>query len=380
MQLASPRTGSLSADFLVDRNRLEQGRFAHDNCAMVERLAAAAALAAALTAASSIASAQAVCDAGATCADSDGDGFAACGCPWSGSPCDCDDADPATFPGAPEPCDAVKDLDCSGVAPNSCGSKKACLASTCVPICIPLADFGCPKGASMTNDADSGLCVCRPSDCTLFGCPSGLTCDESKACVPTCNAGVRCPSGQLCRGFGCIDPCDEVTCPAGVVCDRGRCSPSCACSGAACASGTTCDLNAPLPACVETACLGVSCPAETRCEGGACVDDCQGVVCPPGRVCTKVSVNGGPKRAKCADLCDPSPCRPDWTCDRQSGACSPPPPDLRSVPGAVTSPSETLSVAGAGFLCSATALGSGSVIGAAAGLAACVALFLRRRR
>ena len=36
--------------------------------------------------------------------------------------------------------------------------------------------------------------------------------------------------------------------------------------------------------CVDPTCVGVTCPAAQHCSGGACVDLCSGVVCPPGEV------------------------------------------------------------------------------------------------
>jgi hypothetical protein len=323
------------------------------------------------------AAADPLCDAGAVCPDSDHDGFAACGCALSGTPCDCDDADPSTFPGAPETCDATKDSNCSGHAPDPCPTTMGCLGSMCVPGCIPLDDFGCATGSSFAAQPN-GVCLCSPKDCTVFGCPEGLTCDDSKTCVPGCAPDVRCPHGQICRGTGCVDPCKEVTCPAGAVCNGGRCLPSCACDPAAsCPAGETCDLSAPVPACVETACAGVSCPAESHCENGSCVDDCAGVVCPPLRVCVKVSVNGGARQAKCADLCMPNPCGIGFVCDWRTAECV----RVPTAEGGLNGPPDTfdpLEVAGTGWACSTSAVTRVSTM-AGGGAFLAMALFVVRR-
>lgn len=295
--------------------------------------------------------AAATCDAGAACPDEDGDGFAACGCAVTSTPCDCDDGDAQVHPGAPESCDAPRDLNCTGVAPDPCPSGKGCFGSTCVPRCIPLDDFGCAVGSTFASEADSGACVCAPRDCTIFGCPPGAACDDAKTCVPSCGPDVRCPHGQLCRGFGCVDPCAEVTCPPSTACVRGVCITSCACDpGALCPPGSTCELAAPVPSCVEAPCLGIRCEAGTHCERGACIDDCDGVVCPPNQVCRKVSANGAPVRGACVDLCSPNPCKPGEACAWRTGRCSPLPlPD-----GGLASPPELvdpLEVAGAGWFC-----------------------------
>jgi hypothetical protein len=322
-----------------------------------------------------------VCDAGAICPDNDNDGFAACGCAWSGTPCDCDDDDPTVFPGAPEACNSTKDNNCSGAVNEACPTKKGCLAGVCVPRCKPLDDFGCPYGSAFKPFAD-GTCLCEQEDCTIFGCPPGSTCDDSKACVPTCNASVKCPQGQICRGLGCVDPCAQVKCPDGAVCNKGRCLPSCACDpGSSCPQGQACDLTLPEPTCVEPACVGVRCPAATRCEHGACVDGCQGVVCPVHQVCRKVSVNGGPAQVNCVDLCALNPCKERYVCDWQTGACVPlPVPDPLAAPPESPDAGDPLEVRGAGWRCATAGLGRLSALTAITAGGALATFGLRRRR
>lgn len=326
--------------------------------------------------------AELACDAGVVCPDRDGDGFAACGCPWSGTPCDCDDGDPAVHPNAPERCDADRDLNCSGVTPDACPRKKGCYESVCVPECVPLDDFGCATGSTFAKSADGKSCLCAPEDCSLFGCPAGLVCDEAKRCVPICHPGVRCPAGQICRGSGCVEPCAEVTCPEGAVCRNGLCLPSCACDpGKACPPGEVCELGGATPACVEPACVGVRCPAGEHCERGACVDDCEGVVCPPMRVCRRVSVNGAPSKARCVDLCNPSPCKPGFACAWRTGACT----ELPHADGGLL-PDEPLidplTLGGGTWLCSGAPgpARAAGLIGGTISLAAALAWARRRRR
>jgi hypothetical protein len=312
------------------------------------------------------------CDAG--CADEDDDGFVACGCALSGTPCDCDDADPSTFPGAPEACDANKDLSCSGVAGDPCPTKRGCLGSVCVPECIPLDDFGCAPGTSFAPQPN-GTCLCAPPDCTYFGCPPGSTCSDDKTCVPSCGPEVRCPSGERCRGGACVDPCADVLCPAGSACRDGACVASCDC----CPAGEACDSTSGSPRCVETACIGVRCATGAHCEGGACVEDCAGVVCPPRRVCRPVSVNGRPPRGSCVDLCLPDPCKPGFACDWRSGACNALPiaDDGLVAPDAIE---EALEVGGAGWLCNGAGLARVTLLTGLSGLGAVLALLARRRR
>lgn len=225
------------------------------------------------------------------------------------------------FPGAPESCDATKDLNCNGVIGEPCGADGGCIHSQCAPECVPLDDFGCRPYAFCEEKNGQRLCV--GVDCSVYGCPPGSTCDDAKTCVTNCNAAVRCPFGQVCRGVGCVDPCDGVTCGGGAVCERGRCVASCDCApgSTGCAAGQGCDRGLPVPRCVEQACVGVTCPAGLHCAAGACVDDCSGVVCPPERVCQKRAEDGGPLRGACVDLCAPNPCSLPMVCDWRTGTC-----------------------------------------------------------
>jgi hypothetical protein len=349
-------------------------------------IALALALATSVAAASSVTSiARAAvgpgCDAGAPCPDVDDDGFVSCACAAPGAPCDCDDADPRAFPGAPEACDAVEDLDCSGGAGFACGTKKGCLRSVCVPECIPLDDFGCATYAHCEDKGGQRLCA---GDCSIYGCPPGSTCDDAKTCVPDCDANVRCPAGQRCRALGCVDPCEGIVCAAGAACSNGRCVASCDCSPAntGCAPGEACDRSMPIARCVEQACVGVTCPAGSHCTAGKCTDDCEGVVCPPERVCKQVGRDAGTTHGACVDLCSPDPCALPFVCDWRTGTCLPPTfPEAGLAP--VTDPEppqEALFVGGAGVSCTTGGLGRASAMGAAACALSFALLMARRAR
>jgi hypothetical protein len=327
------------------------------------------------------------CEAGAPCADGDGDGFVACACAPPGVVCDCDDSDPRSFPGAPETCDSPKDHSCSGVAGDSCGAEAGCLGSVCVPECIPLDDFGCAPYAHCESQPN-GQRLCAGPDCSIYGCPSGSTCDDAKTCIANCNAGVRCPFGQRCRGFGCVDPCDGVVCAAGAACENGVCVASCDClpGGAGCPSGQACDRSKPEARCVEQSCVSVTCAVGSHCVGGACVDDCAGVVCPPLRVCKQIAKDGGVTRGTCVDLCSPNPCALGFLCEWRTGACVPAPireAGLDPVRPLSEDATEQLSVGGGGISCATGGLARASAtvaISAALSFALLLARRAHRRR
>jgi hypothetical protein len=327
------------------------------------------------------------CDAG-SCADNDGDGFISCACAPPGQTCDCDDNDPKTYPGAPEACNAGKDLACNGPGVgDEAGSKcplfgYGCLGDLCVPRCRNLDDFGCDNGSSCIRNAATNERLCKPIDCTAFGCPPGFTCDDAKNCVPNCPPDVKCPFGQTCRGFACVDNCAGVSCALGAVCAAkdGRCVPSCGCSGATCAGNETCDLDASVPSCIETACIGVACPEGQHCTGGACVEDCKDVVCPPERLCRVVARDGGRARGECVDLCNPDPCKAPDTCEWRDAGCIPPSVDEGGLVSAGNrGGASDIRFVGGGGGCSTP---SSSTTGAVFGGTALVlwALLLRSRR
>jgi hypothetical protein len=165
----------------------------------------------------------------ATCIDQDGDGF----CGGAG---DCDDTNAATFPGAPEVCDAL-DNNCNGIVDDG-----ACIETQC---------------ADLLDDDGDGLADCADPDCAgdpacvtlLPNCQGGNSpatwlndgiCDaafncitynfDNAACTGVCpaeNTGSDCAG--LCSGNtvgdGLCDP--NYNCPLFSQ-DNGDCSQSCA--------------------------------------------------------------------------------------------------------------------------------------------------------
>jgi hypothetical protein len=183
---------------------------------------------------------------------------------------------PIIAPGA-ELCDNV-DNDCNGVVDDGmglCPDTQVCDKGTCVAAC-GTGEFRCDVGFS-----------CRMGHCIEDAC-ANVMCDAGKACrggqcVNPCD-GVVCPGGQECQLGRCVDPCKAVTCTGGKVCERGLCVSDCSCRG--CKDGLTCGTDGK---CVDSACANVQCdPNSERCVGGACVNKCDGVVCPGGAQC----VNG----------------------------------------------------------------------------------------
>jgi Putative metal-binding motif len=247
------------------------------------------------------------------CPDADHDGFVDCNCPGAPTVCDCDDSDPAVHPGAPEPCDSAKDLNCDG-NPGSCPTNLYCYDSLCLPTCDK-GEFKCPAGATCQTTDVASLCV--PDDCTTGGCPAGSVCDPvSKTCKPACD-GVVCPYAQVCQDGQCVDPCASIQCPSPLECVGGECKPPCSCfaGDAGCDPGLVCDKGGS-DMCVTAVCQGVSCSAPQHCSPttGQCVGLCDGAVCPQGQKCDDTK--------GCVGLCDGVSCPSGQACDPATGACS----------------------------------------------------------
>ena len=338
----------------------------------------------------------------AVCPDKDGDSFVDCACAGAPKVCDCDDNDPLTHPNAPEACNSTKDLNCNGVTPEACPPGRGCAAGVCVPFCG--GELGCPPGSTCQPVGVSALCV--PNDCTVGGCPPGATCDAtSKKCVPNCDVGVVCPTGQKCVAGACLDPCRDVKCAAGFTCKDGVCNPPCSCfaGDVGCTGTNKCDRPADGGAatnqCVTPDCLGVSCAVGQHCTAGKCLGFCDGVKCPPGEVCippaaTDAGADAGATSYGCVNLCAGISCVAPDKCDPATGKCvAPPSPDgggLQPTPppdgaggadggafddgfGAPSDETSGCACTTAGFArMSATTMGVGALLG--------IMLVLRRRR
>jgi MYXO-CTERM domain-containing protein len=268
----------------------------------------------------------------AICLDMDGDGHRAATCGGD----DCDDADPAVHPGAFEPCDATRDLDC--MPPVACPSGTMCDASSglCATACF---EGACAAGYTCTADG-----LCTESACAALPepCPSGTIC-RAGACVDPCD-GVVCPGRLACIGGACIDLCLGVICPSMQICVADRpgavtlCGPACTCTDIAttslCPAGTACDArpgSGTTGLCVDPGCETLTCGPGEVCADGACVDGCAGVTCPLGQTChlaecvvdrcASVTCGGGQvcREGACFDACDGVSCATGMRC--RNGAC-----------------------------------------------------------
>ncbi|MDQ3033382.1 MAG: hypothetical protein M3Y87_13260 [Myxococcota bacterium] len=267
----------------------------------------------------------------AICLDADGDGHRAASCGGS----DCDDADAMVHPGAFEPCDSVRDLNCLPVSECPMGTRCEAGSGLCVSTCF---EGGCSEGFSCTAD---GLCVEAACAMRAEACPAGTICRGGE-CLAPCE-GVVCPRGELCTGGACIDPCAGVVCPASQVCIAGEpgaltlCGPACTCEDISiplCPTDRACDERTGSEtrgSCVDPGCETATCAATEVCVGGACVDACAGVVCPFGQTCSEgacvidlcaaVRCGSGTRcrAGECVDVCDGVSCADGERC--VAGAC-----------------------------------------------------------
>ncbi len=229
------------------------------------------------------------------CPDLDMDGHTAKSCGGD----DCDDGDKMTHPGAPEPCDATKDLNCDGTI-GGCPASQVCADHVCQTPCLG-GEFPCGGGEACSN----GFCVTAPCG-SGPPCAPGLICNNG-TCVDPCT-GAMCPAGLTCLDGKCVDPCANIQCPMNQYCSLGMCVPSCACAG--CTMGVCDTMNGM---CVDPGCGDAMCPAGTLCLGGACVDACNTIICPIGQQCTTgVCV---------VNLCFGRDCGAGRACDPSSGMC-----------------------------------------------------------
>ncbi len=132
----------------------------------------------------------------------------------------------------------------------------------------------------------------------------------SSRCTP-----LYTPEAERCDGFDndCDGTIDEgATCPeAGQFCHHGRCVRRCD-AGAEFSCGVQFDCDTASGLCIEPSCATKDCEAGQVCRDGACVAECQGVVCPAGQRCFLDS---------CVDPCRNAACEAGKVC--QGGVCVP---------------------------------------------------------
>jgi MYXO-CTERM domain-containing protein len=174
----------------------------------------------------------------------------------------------------------------------------------------------CPTAGQPCMTGQPGICAEGALQCT----PSGTT---------TCVA-LTMPQPTQCNGLdnNCDGVIDTGPCPTNYSCVGAQCVPNC--TEGTCPTGTTCQTSG---VCIQTDCIGVTCPAGERCSNGQCVDACSGVTCPLGEVCRLgtcvnpcLGLNCGEGQVcadgTCVPTCQCMPCASGQTCE-MSGLCVP---------------------------------------------------------
>lgn len=198
---------------------------------------------------------------------------------------DCDDTDPAVYPGVERPCTN----DC-GEGTSLCN--EGAIWGPCAfvedPCELPHAQSSCVDGHCLIDSCDGAWTDCDSTPetgceaqlgttehCSVCGdaCASGEICDGGSCrCIPDCG-GARCGDGDGCGGI-----CTSGSCPAGSECRDGdcRCIPDC--SGAGCGDGDGCGgvCEGWCPPNEDCRSEGCVCPGPhyQHNASGACVSSC----------------------------------------------------------------------------------------------------------
>jgi hypothetical protein len=157
-------------------------------------------------------------------------------------------------------------------------------------------------------------CTGAGTRCTVEG-QRGRCAEGRMVCsLPT----LRCvqlntPVAERCNGVddncnGLMDDGEDL-CSVGYQCAINACRPRCG-EGNACPQGLVCDTR--LSVCVESTCASTSCPQESVCRNGTCVNRCEGVSCPSSQQC---------RAGLCRDVCEGISCGPNEVCVRPLGVC-----------------------------------------------------------
>lgn len=169
---------------------------------------------------------------------------------YSATQCgDCDDADPAINPGAPEICDDGSDNNCNGFVdcedpgcPGGgnpgwiyCISAGSCVDPQSDAQHCSACDLACTGGGQCADP------ICVGGSCSIDGSPyEGNTCDDQNACTVSdscqlgscggtpidCNDGNECTFDNCSPLTGCVySPVADGTPCAGGTCNAGTCQP-----------------------------------------------------------------------------------------------------------------------------------------------------------
>ena len=262
-------------------------------------------------------------------ADMDGHGTTACPAVGGVDADDCDDTDPAVFPGAVEICNGEDDncdgscddaFTCcagqTGTCTTSCGTtgsrtcSSACAWSVCSPppeICNGTDDdcngacddgFACCQGqvqACTTSCGSTGTRTCD-GGCNLGSCVAPFeTCNgadddcdmrvDEAACgacmdTPDCDDGNPCNGAETCERGGC-SPGTPLVCSDGIACTVDSCDPAMGCIATPddrfCADGNFCN---GAEVCTATGCqpgTPPTCNDSDDCTNDACVGTAPGM-------------------------------------------------------------------------------------------------------
>jgi len=248
-----------------------------------------------------------------TTRDADGDGFGDATCAETGGvpATDCNDGNPAIFPGAPEECNGADD-DCSGTCDDlfTCcsGESGTCMTScgtTGMRVCSATCSWGvCSPPAEECNGVDDD---CNGAADDIFACVQGAsepcttTCGTmgSRVCDSACAWGSCTPPMETCNGRD--DDCDMMV-DEGFSCVRGSTAPCMTTCGT---TGTrTCNASCNLGACQ---------PPPEACNG---IDDnCNGMIdetveCTAGAMRSCMTTCGTTGSQTCSAMCVWPACTP----------------------------------------------------------------------